>query len=271
MAMAGLHPVVAIYSTFLNRAFDQVLLDVALHDCGVTFVLDRAGITGGDDPRHNGMWDMSLLQIVPQVRRAAPRDAEQLRELLRDAVAVSDAPTAVRYAKGSLPEPLDAVSRHGTVDVLDSDDDPDVLIVAVGALAHTGMDAAAGLRAAGIGVRVVDPRWVKPLDPVLDEWSRRSRLVITIEDNGRAGGVGAALTARLQDRDITTPVTVHAVPQEFLDHAKRADILDRVGLTADAIVHKALATLEGLAAVSGAQTAQTATRPSGESSTPSER
>src|SRR5699024_1522991 len=168
-----------------------------------------------------------------QLRLAAPRDSEQLRELLREAVAVSDAPTAVRYAKGSLPEPLDAVGRHGTVDVLDSDDDPDVLIVAVGALAHTGMEAAAGLRAAGIGVRVVDPRWVKPLDPVLDEWSRHCRLIITIEDNGRAGGVGAALTARLQDRDITTPITVHAIPQEFLDHAKRADILERVGLTAE--------------------------------------
>src|SRR5699024_1341953 len=186
---------------------------LSLHDA-----LPISGITGDDGPSHNGMWDMSLLQIVPQLRLAAPRDAEQLRELLREAVAVSDAPTAVRYAKGSLPEPLDAVSRHGTVDVLDSDDDPDVLIVAVGALAHTGMDAAAGLRAAGIGVRVVDPRWVKPLDPVLDEWSRHARLVITIEDNGRAGGVGAALTARLQDRNITTPVTVHAVPQEFLDH-----------------------------------------------------
>src|SRR5699024_7667115 len=139
------------------------------------------------------------------------------------------------------------------------------LVRFVGALAHAGMDAAAGVRAAGIGVRVVDPRWVKPLDPVLDEWSRHARLVITIEDNGRAGGVGAALTARLQDRNITTPVTVHAVPQEFLDYAKRADILDRVGLTAEAVVHKALATLEGIAAVSGTEAAQTAAHPSGES------
>src|SRR5699024_1730049 len=197
--------------------------------------------------------------------------AEQLRELLREAVAVSDAPTAVRYAKGSLPEPLDAVGRHGTVDVLDSDDDPDVLIVAVGALAHNGIEAAARLRAAGIGVRGVDPRWVKPLDPVLDEWSRHRRLIITNEDNGRAGGVEAGMTARQQDSKITTPSTAHAITQEFLDHAKRADILERVGLTAEAVVHKALATLEGIAAVAETEGPQTAARPSGESSTPAER
>jgi 1-deoxy-D-xylulose-5-phosphate synthase len=244
LAMGGLHPVVAVYATFLNRAFDQVLLDVALHKCGVTFVLDRAGVTGDDGASHNGMWDMSLLQLVPGLRLAAPRDGGQLRELLREAVDVDDAPTVVRFAKGAVPDDVPALERVGTYDVLSRDDDSRVLVVAVGAFATLGLETADLLREAGHGVTVVDPRWVKPVDPALVALAGEHDLVVTVEDNGRQGGVGSAFTQALRDADIDVPVRVHGVEQEFLDHAKRAVILERLGLTPRAVADDALATLD---------------------------
>lgn len=243
LAMGGLHPVVAVYATFINRAFDQVLLDVALHRCGVTFVLDRAGVTGDDGASHNGMWDMSLLQIVPGLRLAAPRDGSQLRELLREAVNVDDAPTVVRFAKGPVCEDLPAVDRVGGCDVLSRDEARDVLVVAVGAFGHMGIAVAELLRAQGYGVTVVDPRWVKPVDGALVTLAAEHGLVVTIEDNGRQGGVGAAITQAVRDADINTPIRVHGVEQEFLDHAKRDVILGRLGLTADAVADDTLAAL----------------------------
>lgn len=259
MAMAGLHPVVAVYSTFLNRAFDQVLLDVALHRCGVTFVLDRAGITGDDGPSHNGMWDMSLLQIVPRLRLAAPRDAGRLRELLHEAVAVDDAPTAIRFAKGTLPDEIEAESRYGTVDVLASDDSPDVLIIAIGSMVGIGVEVTTALREHGYAVQLIDPRWVKPLDPVLSELSRHVKLVVTIEDNGRSGGVGSSISAELRDAGIPTPVSVHAIPQEFPPHAKRAELLRQSGLTPETITQKILSVFTDRAELSSER--QTATTP----------
>jgi 1-deoxy-D-xylulose-5-phosphate synthase len=235
MAMAGLHPVVAVYATFLNRAFDQVLLDVALHRCGVTFVLDRAGVTGDDGASHNGMWDMSMLQIVPRLRLAAPRDGARLRELLREAVAVDDAPTVVRFAKGAVPADVPAVDTVGTADVLARGDREDVLLLAVGSMVPTCLAAAERLEADGVGVTVVDPRWVKPFDPAVVALAARHRLVVTVEDNGRVGGVGAAFTQALRDVESDVPVRVHGVAQEFLDHAKRPVILERLGLTPDAV------------------------------------
>jgi 1-deoxy-D-xylulose-5-phosphate synthase len=235
MAMAGLHPVVAVYATFLNRAFDQVLLDVALHRCGVTFVLDRAGVTGDDGASHNGMWDMSMLQIVPRLRLAAPRDGARLRELLREAVAVDDAPTVVRFAKGAVPADVPAVDTVGTADVLARGDHEDVLLLAVGSMVPTCLAAAERLEADGVGVTVVDPRWVKPFDPAVVALAARHRLVVTVEDNGRVGGVGAAFTQALRDVESDVPVRVHGVAQEFLDHAKRPVILERLGLTPDAV------------------------------------
>ncbi|WP_019145582.1 1-deoxy-D-xylulose-5-phosphate synthase [Aeromicrobium massiliense] len=240
MAMAGLHPVVAVYATFLNRAFDQVLLDVALHRCGVTFVLDRAGVTGDDGASHNGMWDMSLFQLVPRLQMAAPRDGARLRELLREAVAVDDAPTIVRFAKGAVPDDLPAIDRVGRTDVLSRDDDAEVLLVAVGSFAHAGEKAAALLREQGVRVTVVDPRWVKPVDQSILDLAAQHELVVTFEDNGRVGGVGASITAALQDAGIATPVAVHAVAQEFLDHAKRDVVLGRLGLTPDAVASDTL-------------------------------
>jgi 1-deoxy-D-xylulose-5-phosphate synthase len=246
LAMGGLHPVVAVYATFLNRAFDQVLLDVALHKCGVTFVLDRAGVTGDDGASHNGMWDMSLLQVVPGLRLAAPRDGARLRELLREAIDVDDAPTVVRFPKGPPPADIEAVDRVGDLDVLARKGAGDVLVVAVGAMAATGVEIAERLEAQGIGVTVVDPRWVKPVSPRLVELAAQHRLVVSVEDNGIVGGCGAVLQQTLTAAGVDTPVQLHGVPQEFLDHAKRAAILERIGLTPQAVARSVVETMTAL-------------------------
>ena len=235
LAMGGLHPVVAIYATFLNRAFDQVLMDVALHRCGVTFVLDRAGVTGEDGASHNGMWDMSILQVVPGLRLAAPRDGTRLRELLNEAVDVDDAPTVVRFSKGPPPEAIPAIGKAGGADVLARNGTKDVLVVAVGSMAVVAVDVAARLVAQGIGVTVVDPRWVKPVDPAIVALAREHRLVVSVEDNGEIGGCGAVLLQTLNDAGVTTPFRLHGIPQEFLTHAKRDAILGRIGLTSQTI------------------------------------
>ncbi len=251
MAMAGLHPVVAVYATFLNRAFDQVLMDAALHRCGITIMLDRAGVTGDDGPSHNGMWDLSILQVVPGLRIAAPRDGERLRELLREAVDVSDAPTVVRVPKGAVQPELPAADTSGSVDVMVRSGDPDVLIVAVGPMVATCMDVAARLQAQGIGVTVVDPRWVKPVSPDLVSLARGHRLVVSVEDSGRVGGCGGALTQVLADAGVALPVVVFGIPQQFLAHAKRAVILEEIGLTAQSLAREItarVAAMDGAAA-----------------------
>jgi 1-deoxy-D-xylulose-5-phosphate synthase len=230
LALGGLHPVVGLYSTFLNRAFDQVLMDVALHKLGVTFVLDRAGITGDDGPSHNGMWDMSILQVVPGLRLAAPRDGKRLEELLNEAVEVKDAPTVLRFAKGEVSPDIDAIDRLGETDVLKRSG-TDVLLVGIGAMAATAMDVAQRLEAHGFGVTVVDPRWVKPVDPKLVELAADFNLVVTIEDNGRAGGCGSMIAQALRDEGVATPVRDFGIPQKFLEHAKRPAVLQEIGLT----------------------------------------
>jgi 1-deoxy-D-xylulose-5-phosphate synthase len=232
LAMGGLHPVVAIYATFLNRAFDQVLMDVALHRCGVTFVLDRSGVTGDDGASHNGMWDMSILQVVPGLRLAAPRDSARLRELLREAVEVDDAPTVVRFPKGPPTSDIERVDHAGSMDVLVRDGAKDVLVVGIGSMASVSVEVAGRLAAQGIGVTVVDPRWVKPFDPAMLDLAREHRLVVCVEDNGITGGCGSALLQLLNTARVETPVRLHGIPQEFLDHAKRAKILEEIGLTA---------------------------------------
>ncbi|NIJ12676.1 1-deoxy-D-xylulose-5-phosphate synthase [Saccharomonospora amisosensis] len=238
LAMGGKHPVVAVYSTFLNRAFDQVLMDVALHRLPVTLVLDRAGITGPDGPSHHGMWDLSLLGMVPGMRVAAPRDAGTLREELREAIAVSDGPTALRFSKGSVVESVPAVERLGTVDVLRRGGSEDVLLVAVGAFAGLGLSAADRLADQGIGVTVVDPRWVLPVAPELVELAASHRLVVTVEDCGRHGGFGSAVAAALRDADCDVPLRDLGVPQRFLQHGSREQVLAGVGLTAQDVARK---------------------------------
>ncbi|MFJ6842019.1 1-deoxy-D-xylulose-5-phosphate synthase [Streptomyces griseoluteus] len=231
LATGGAHPVVAVYATFLNRAFDQLLMDVALHRCGVTFVLDRAGITGVDGASHNGMWDMSILQVVPGLRIAAPRDAAQLRAQLREAVAVDDAPTLVRFPKESVGPEIPAVGQVGGMDVLHRDDEPDVLLVAVGVMAPVCLQAASLLGARGINCTVVDPRWVKPVDPALPGLAAGHRLVAVVEDNSRAAGVGSAVALSLGDADVDVPVRRFGIPDQFLAHAKRSEVLADIGLT----------------------------------------
>jgi 1-deoxy-D-xylulose-5-phosphate synthase len=240
MAMGGLHPVVAVYATFLNRAFDQVLMDAALHKAGVTIVLDRAGVTGDDGASHNGMWDMSILQVVPGLRLAAPRDGAGLRQSLREAVGVSDAPTVVRFPKGALPADIPAIRAVGGVDVLAEHGSSGVLIVAVGSMAGVGVEVAERLSAQDIGVTVVDPRWVKPVPAEIVDLAREHQLVVTIEDNGVVGGVGAAVAGALSAAGCTVPARALGIPQRFLDHASRAQTLDEVGLTAQQIGHQVI-------------------------------
>jgi 1-deoxy-D-xylulose-5-phosphate synthase len=246
LAMGGLHPVVAVYATFLNRAFDQVLMDVALHKCGVTFVLDRSGVTGDDGASHNGMWDMSILQVVPGLRLAAPRDATRLRELLREAVQVDDAPTVVRFPKGPPSGDLEPVGRAGGCDVLVRNGTKDVLIVGIGSMAATSVEVAERLVAQGIGVTAVDPRWVKPVDPALVDLAREHRLVVSVEDNGIVGGCGSVLLQTLNEARVETPVRLHGIPQEFLGHAKRGVILERIGLTAQTLARGIVEDITGI-------------------------
>ncbi len=233
LAMGGLHPVVAIYATFLNRAFDQVLMDVALHRLPVTFVLDRAGVTGPDGASHNGMWDGSILQVVPGLRIAAPRDGSRIAELLDEAVAVSDGPTVVRFPKGNVGAEAEAVGQVGGMDVLAQPDGgaaPDVLLVGAGPMAVMGLATASRLADQGIRVTVLDPRWTKPVDPALAGLAAQARLVATVEDNGLAGGFGDAVCRLLRDADVRTPVRTFGLPQRFLDHGSRDQVLDEVGL-----------------------------------------
>jgi len=235
MAFAGLHPIVAVYATFVNRAFDQVLMDVGLHRAGVTFVLDRAGITGPDGPSHHGMWDLSLLRLVPGIRIAAPRDAETLRDELREAVAVGDAPTVVRFPKDEVRAAIPALERVGGLDVLRRDGDGDVLLVAIGSFVPLGLDVADRLVAQGIGVTVVDPRWVVPVDDALVGLAAAHRRVVVVEDNVCDGGIASAVRERLAEAGVATPVQGFGIPRRFIDHARRSEVLEEIGLTAQEI------------------------------------
>ena len=247
LAVGGMHPVVCLYATFLNRAFDQALMDVALHRLPVTFVLDRAGITGEDGASHNGMWDLSILQVVPGIRIAAPRDEPTLREELREALAIDDGPTVVRFPKGAVGDDIAAIERRGTVDVLRRADGDDVLLVAVGAMARVALEVAGRVGDQGIGVTVVDPRWVTPVAPELVELARGYRLIVTVEDNGRTGGVGSVVSQALRDADIDVPTREIGIPRRFLDHGTRAQVHAEIGLTAQEVARRiveAIARLE---------------------------
>jgi 1-deoxy-D-xylulose-5-phosphate synthase len=245
LALGGMHPVVALYATFLNRAFDQLLLDAALHGAPVTLVLDRAGVTGEDGASHHGMWDMSLLQLVPGLRLAAPRDGATLRRALREAVAVQDGPTALRFPKGRTGPDIPAVDTFGDLDVLRRDETRDVLLVCVGPMARTCLEAAELLAGQGFGVTVVDPRWVRPVAPALVELGLEHQLVATVEDNGRAGGAGSAIAQAMSDAGAATPVRVFGLPQRFHEHGSRADILAASGLSAKDVARSLAGTLAG--------------------------
>ncbi|GAA1838011.1 1-deoxy-D-xylulose-5-phosphate synthase [Pseudonocardia ailaonensis] len=238
LSRGGMHPVVAVYSTFLNRAFDQLMMDVALHREAVTLVLDRAGVTGSDGPSHNGMWDLSILGVVPGIRVAAPRDAGSLREELGEALAIDDGPTALRFPKGPVIESVPAVRRTGSVDVLREDPDPTVLMVCVGSFGELGVQAAERLARQGVPVTVVDPRWVLPVPRELIGLAKAHRLVVTVADAGRHGGFGSALADVLRSAECDVPQRDIALPQEFLEHGSRGDVLAAVGLTAQDVARR---------------------------------
>jgi 1-deoxy-D-xylulose-5-phosphate synthase len=234
LALGGLHPVVSLYSTFLNRAFDQLLMDVALHKLPVTVTLDRAGVTGPDGASHNGMWDGSILQVIPGLRIAAPRDGSRIAELLNEAIDVTDGPTVLRWPKGDVGAESEAVGKLGAMDVLAEPATGlgmDVLLIGAGPMSVTCVEVAKRLEGHGIGVTVIDPRWVKPVDEAVVAAARRHRLVAVVEDNGRAGGFGDAVCTLLRDHDADVPVKTFGLPQEFLDHGNRPDILAATGLT----------------------------------------
>lgn len=240
LAMGGLHPVFGVYATFLNRAFDQILLDVALHRCGVTFVLDRAGVTGNDGASHNGMWDMSILQVVPGLQLAAPRDGTRLREALRHAVTVDDAPTVIRYSKDAVPDDIDAVDQIDGVDVLLRSEQPRVLVVGYGQMVGTAIGVGERLADQGIGVTVVDPVWAMPVNAALLDLAREHELVISIEDNGVVGGCGSRLSQELRQAEIFTPMREFGIEQRFLEHGSRAELLTQLGLTPQHIARYAV-------------------------------
>lgn len=235
MAFAGLHPVVALYSTFLNRAFDQVLLDVALHKAGVTFVLDRSGITGDDGPSHHGIWDLALTGIVPNMHVGAPRDGARLREILREAVAISDAPTMLRFPKGAVQEDLPAFERRDGIDVLYRGESADVLLVSVGAMAAIAVEAAGMAYREGVGVTVIDPRWVKPLPASLVTIAQRYKSVVVLEDGIKHGGIASSISEMFRESGLATPIHSIGIPLEFIEHSKRAEIMNDLGITAQSI------------------------------------
>lgn len=239
MAFAGLHPIVAVYSTFLNRAFDQLLLDVALHKAGVTFVLDRAGVTGDDGPSHHGIWDLALTGIVPTLRVAAPRDGARLRELLNEATQVDDAPTLIRFPKGAINPDLPAFERRDGVDVLYRGESPDILMIAVGAMAQLAVDAAAQAYREGVGVTVIDPRWVRPLPiSALARMSDRYSRIVVIEDGIKNGGISSALSDAFRELEISTPIHSIGIPVEFIEHSKRNQILEDLGITVQSVARQ---------------------------------
>ena len=235
MAFAGLHPVVAVYSTFLNRAFDQLLLDVALHKAGVTFVLDRAGVTGDDGPSHHGIWDMALTGIVPTLHLAAPRDSARLKEVLREAVAISDAPSVIRFPKGAVSADIPAFERRDGIDVLYRGESADVLLISVGAMATMSVEAASQAYREGVGVTVIDPRWVKPLPRSLITMADRYKSVVVVEDGIAHGGIASALSEMFRTAGLDTPIHSIGVPLTFIEHSKRSEILSDLGMTAQNI------------------------------------
>jgi 1-deoxy-D-xylulose-5-phosphate synthase len=238
MAFAGLHPVVAVYSTFLNRAFDQLLLDVALHKAGVTFVLDRAGITGDDGPSHHGIWDMALTGIVPSLHLAAPRDSARLKEVLREAISISDAPSVIRFPKGAVPADIPAFERREGIDVLYRGESADVLLISVGAMATMAVEAASQAYREGVGVTVIDPRWVKPLPKSLITMADRYKSVVVVEDGISHGGIASALSEMFRSAGLETPIHSIGVPLTFIEHSKRSEILNDLGITSQNIARE---------------------------------
>ena len=235
MAHAGLHPVIALYSTFLNRAIDQVIMDCALHDAGVTFALDRSGVTGDDGASHNGMWDMALLRVVPNLDLFAPRDGARLVAALRKSIDKADHPTVIRFSKGAIPADIPAEATYDFADILKVNDQPDVCIVSIGGMATTAMEVATTLQSSGYSVEVIDPVQVLPINESLISHLSDREYVVTIEDGLLDGGIGEAIGSALRTLNSNTRVTPLGIPKKFLDHASRKSILHALKLDAQGI------------------------------------
>ncbi|CAB4889301.1 unannotated protein [freshwater metagenome] len=238
LAFTGLHPDVAVYSTFLNRAFEQLLLDVALHKAGVTFILDRAGVTGDDGPSHHGIWDLALTGIVPTLEVAAPRDGARLRQALQEAVLVNDRPTLIRFPKGAVQADIPAFESRDGIDVLYRGESADVLLVSIGAMAAMAVEAASQAYREGVGVTVIDPRWVKPLPESIITLARRYKSIVVLEDGIRHGGIASTLSEMLRDARLEIAIHSIGVPLEFIEHSKRSEILEDLGITAQKIARE---------------------------------
>jgi 1-deoxy-D-xylulose-5-phosphate synthase len=238
MAYAGMHPVIAIYSTFLNRAFDQLLLDVALHKAGVTFVLDRAGITGDDGPSHHGIWDLALTGIVPNMHVGAPRDGARLKEILRACVEISNAPSMLRFPKGAVPADIPALERIDGIDVLYRGAAPQVLIISIGSMAGMAIEVATLAKSQSIEVTVVDPLWVKPIPNALLKMCADYSTVVVMEDGIKHAGIASTISEALRESGSDCSLHSIGVPLEFIEHSKRVEILNDIAITPDAIVHQ---------------------------------
>ncbi|MEL4358408.1 MULTISPECIES: 1-deoxy-D-xylulose-5-phosphate synthase [unclassified Luteococcus] len=259
LAAGGLHPVVAVYSTFLNRAFDQLLMDVALHKQGVTFCLDRAGVTGSDGASHNGMWDVSMCGLVPGLRLASPRDRQRMEQALETAIGVDDAPTVVRWSKEKLPDPIPAIRQLDGMDLLRITEDSQVLVVGHGQFMGLALDVAERLGRQGVRTSVVDPVWSLPVNPSLVDLAARHQLVVNIEDSMVVGGTGSHLSEEMRRMRVQTPLMCFGIPQTFLDHASRTEVLAAHGLTGQDIAREVLGCY--LAGTSEVDAPSDATRP----------
>ena len=238
LAYAGMHPVIAIYSTFLNRAFDQLLLDVALHNAGVTFVLDRAGITGDDGPSHHGIWDLALTGIVPHMHVGAPRDGERLKEILRACVAIENAPSMVRFPKGAVPSEIPALERVAGVDILHRGSSQQVLLISVGSMASMALDVARLAHEQSIEVTVVDPLWVKPISPAVIAMCGEYSTIVVMEDGIKHAGIASSLSEALRETGSQRLAHSIGIPLEFIEHSKRNEILEDLHITPANIVRQ---------------------------------
>ena len=238
LSYAGMHPVIAIYSTFLNRAFDQLLLDVALHNAGVTFVLDRSGITGDDGPSHHGIWDLALTGIVPNMHVGAPRDGARLKEILRQSVAIQNAPSMIRFPKGAVPADIPALERISGTDILHRGDNKQVLLISVGSMASMAMEVAGLAKKQSIEITVIDPLWVKPISPDVIAMCGQYGTVIVMEDGIKHAGIASTISEALREAGSNCVLHSIGVPLEFIEHSKRNEILEDLAITPAEIVQQ---------------------------------
>jgi 1-deoxy-D-xylulose-5-phosphate synthase len=245
LALAGMRPVVCIYSTFLARAFDQTIMDVALHKLPVVFIIDRAGVTGPDGSSHHGVFDLSYLRMIPNMKVAAPADATELCALLETALS-SDGPIAIRFPKGTVPAspdlPAEALPVGRWEEVRKGGD---AAIFAVGRMVEVAKEAAERLETMGVSCTVVNSRWVKPVDPRIVDWARAHEVVVTVEDNVGAGGFGGAVLEALAPHGLAGRVRTVSLPDQFLPHGKAADILKEHGLDAAGVARSVYVAVKG--------------------------